>query len=93
MSRFITYLVLVVAYLSPGPGSVIVISGQGQKTDTKVLDRGDDQQCASVEERERARNEIRQITHSAIAATIALTTMPNETATSCRFYHIHNHSH
>jgi hypothetical protein len=75
-------LILVVVCLSPGPGSAIIFNGQRQKTDIKLLDRGEDQQCASVEQKQRARNEIHEITHSAIAATIALITMPNETATS-----------
>jgi hypothetical protein len=82
MSWFLAYLTLVVICLSPGPGSVIIISGQGQKIDIKLLHRGDDQQCASVEEKERVRNEIRQITNSVIAATVTLTTMPTESATS-----------
>ena len=71
MSKFVAYLVLVLLNcLSPGPGSIIVISGQGQKTSTKVLEEGGDCQCASVEERERARNGIHQIANSAILATI-----------------------
>ena len=80
MSQFVAYLVLVLLNcLSPGPRSIIVISGQGQKTYTiKVLEEGDDGQCASVkgrecapiEEREKARNEIHQIANSAILATI-----------------------
>ena len=67
MSRFVTYLVLTVLCLSPRPGSVITASGQGQMTDVRVLERGDDWQCPSVEERERARDEIHQITNSAVA--------------------------
>ena len=63
------YLTLATLYLIPGPGSVIIISGQGQEIDIKVLDRNDNQQCASVGETERARNEIRQIANSAILAT------------------------
>ena len=59
MSQFVAYLVLVLLNcLSPGPGSIIVISGQGQKISTKVLERGDDWQCPLMEEREKARNEI-----------------------------------
>ena len=69
MSEFVTYLMLVVVCLSPGPGSVILISGQGQTTDVQVLERGDDWQCPPMEERERARNEIHQIANSAILAT------------------------
>ena len=69
MSEFVTYLMLVVICLSPGPGSVIVISGQEQTTDVQVLERGDDWQCPPMEERERARNRIRQIANSTILAT------------------------
>ena len=70
MRQFVAYLVPVLLNcLSPGPGSVIVISGQEQKTSTKVLEESDDCQCASAEERERARNEIHQIANSAILAT------------------------
>ena len=70
MSQFVAYLVLVLLNcLSPGPRSIIVISGQGQKTSTKVLEESGDCQCASAEERERARNEIHQIANSAILAT------------------------
>ena len=68
MSEFVAYLTIVIACLSPGPGSV---SGQGQKTDVKVLERGDDWQCPPMEERERAKKEIHQIANSAILATIA----------------------
>ena len=69
MSRFVAYLILVVlSCLSLGPGSVTIISGQGQEMDIKVLDRGGDQQCALAEKRERAISEIRQIMDSAILA-------------------------
>ena len=72
MSQFVAYLVLVLLNcLSPGPGSIIAISGQGQKISTKVLERGDDWQCPPMEERERARNEIHQIANSTILAAIA----------------------
>ena len=71
MISFVAYLILVLlSCLSPGPGSISVVSGQGQKISTKVLDRGDDWQCPPMEERERARNEIHQIANSAILATI-----------------------
>ena len=54
MSRFVAYLILVVlSCLSLGPGSVTIISGQGQEMDIKVLDGGGDQQCALAEKRER----------------------------------------
>ena len=52
------------------PGSVSIASGQVQVTDVKVLERGDDWQCPSMEERERARNEIHQIANSVIASTV-----------------------
>ena len=69
MSELVTYLMLVVVCLLSGLGSVIIISGQGQTTDVKILKEGGDCQCASVEDRERARNEIHQIANSAILAT------------------------
>ena len=50
------------------PGSVIMASGQGQMIDVQVVERGDDWQCPSMEERERARNKIHQITNSVILA-------------------------
>ena len=71
MSKFVTYLMLIVLCLSPGPGSVVIISGQGRMTDAKVLEEGGDCQCASMEDRERARNKIHQIANSAILAAIA----------------------
>ena len=51
-------------------GSVIIASGQGRMTDIKVLKRGSDWQCASMEERERTINEVHQIANSAIASSI-----------------------
>ena len=70
MSQFITCLVLVVlSCLLPGPGSVIIVSGQGQVVDIKLLDRGDDQHCASVGERESARNEIHEIANTILSTT------------------------
>ena len=64
-------------------GSDIIANGQGQhfKTNVRVLERGNNWQCTSEEERERARHEICQITISVIAAIIASTTMPTETTT------------
>ena len=70
MSRFVAYLTLAILCLSPGPGSVIIINGQRQMIDAQILDGGDDGQCAPMEEREGARNEIHQIANSAILATI-----------------------
>ena len=74
MSLIVFFLVL---YLSPG--SVIIASGQGQTTGLQVLERSDDWQCASLEERERARNKIHQITESVITTTF---TQPTTTIAS-----------
>ena len=49
-------------------GSVTIANGQVQMTDVRVLERGDDWQCPSIEERERARNEIHQIANSLITS-------------------------
>ena len=62
-------ILLYFLYLS-APGSVSIASGQVQVTDVKVLERGDDWQCPTMEERERARNEIHQIANSVIASTV-----------------------
>ena len=50
--------------------SVIITGGWGQMANVKVLERGDDWQCPSTEERDRARNELHQIASSAIVSTI-----------------------
>ena len=57
MSQFVVYLTLVsvVLCLSSESGSVNMISGQGQTTDVKVLEESGDCQCASVEDRQRAK--------------------------------------
>ena len=68
----IIYLVLSVLCLSPG--SVIIANGQVQMTDVKVLERGDDWQCPSMEERERVINEIHDTANSVIAGFVAITT-------------------
>ena len=68
MSSTVVYLAL--SFLCLSLGSIITASGQGQMTDLKVLERGDDWQCASIEERERTRNEVHQIANSAIASSI-----------------------
>ena len=62
---------LSVLYLS-APGSVSIASGQ--ITDVKVLQGGDDWQCPSIEERERAIYEIHQTSISVIAGFAAITT-------------------
>ena len=65
-----TLVCFVLSVLCLSPGSVIIASGQGQMTDVKVLERDDDWQCPSMEERERTRNEVRQVANSAIASSI-----------------------
>ena len=55
--------------LCPSLGSVTIASGQGQITNVKTLENGDyDLLCPSVEERERARNEIHQIANLVISS-------------------------
>ena len=82
------------------PGSVITASGQGQMTNLKLLERGDDWQHASVEDWEgdpRARNEIHQIIDSVIycyffypahyqytTASAATSTMPSTTVSATK---------
>ena len=72
---------LVSVLLLFAPGSVRIASGQGQMTDVKVLERGNDWQCPSMEERERARNEIHQIINSVIETTLPTTTTTASTTT------------
>ena len=66
---FVVYCVLSVVCLSPG--SVDTAYGWGEMTEFKVLEGSEDKQCASTGERESARNELHQITDSAILATTA----------------------
>ena len=61
------YLAFSVLWLS-APGSVIVASGQGQTTDVKVLERGDDWQCPSVEERVKVKSQINVIANQVITS-------------------------
>ena len=72
--------------LLSSPGIVNVASGQGRITNVKVLEGGDDWQCPSMEERERARNEIQQDIDLVIATTVltitGLTTSMPFTTTS-----------
>ena len=56
-------LMLPLFYLSPGS-----VNGQGQKTEVKVLKRGNDWDCPSKEEREQIRNQIKMITSQVIAS-------------------------
>ena len=53
--------------LSLGP-IIIATSGQGQKTEVKVLERGNDWECPATKEREQARNQINMITSQVIAS-------------------------
>ena len=62
-------IVILVLWLTPG--SVIIASGQLQMTNVKVLERGDDWQCPTVNERETARNEIHDTINSVIVAIVA----------------------
>ena len=55
---------------------------QVQLTDVKVLERGDDWQCASTEERGRARSELHQVINSVIATMLPATTFIPSTTTS-----------
>ena len=71
MSWIVVCFLLSVIYLLPV--SVTIASGQRQLTDIQVLERGDDWQCPSMEERVKARNKIHQIVASAIADTFPTT--------------------
>ena len=77
---------LLTLILLSAPGSVTLANGQGQMTNVKVLERGDDWQCPSVEERERARSEIHQIVASVITSALptmtASTTVPSTTTSA-----------
>ena len=80
MTLAIAYLVLLVVCLSSG--SVTIASGQGQTTGIQVLERGDDWRCASMEERERARNKIHQIVESVITTTFTKPTIATTMAST-----------
>ena len=73
MSWTISYLIFSVLSLST-PGSVITVSGKIQMAGFKVLKRGDYGKCLSVEEGERARNEIDQTINSVIESSICMGT-------------------
>ena len=73
--------ILLLFWLS-APWSVNVASAQVQMTDFKVLEGGNDGRCASVEEREEARNEIHQIVTSVIADTFSTTPAASTTVMS-----------
>ena len=77
MSWIVAYLVLSVLCLLPGPAN-----GQGQTTDVEVIESGDDWQCPSTEEREKARKKIHQIAALAIATTFTPPTTTASTTTA-----------
>ena len=66
MNQSVVYFVLF--FLCLPLGSVLAASGEVQMTNVQVLERGDDKQCASMEEIDRARNEIHQITTSVVSS-------------------------
>ena len=62
-------IVLMLSLLCLSPGSVIIARDQRQIiTEVKVLERGNDWQCPSMEDRERARNQISVITSQVIVS-------------------------
>ena len=65
---------LLALILLSAPGSVTLANGQGQVTNVQVLEGGDNGRCPSVEERERARNEIHQIVASVVTSALPTTT-------------------
>ena len=65
MNRAVTYLICALC-LWLTPRLVILANGWVQTTNMKVLERDDSLQYPSTEEREKAREEIHQITNSAI---------------------------
>ena len=84
----VVHLVFSVCLWLSAPGSAIIASGQGQMADVEVLERGDDWQCPSMDEREKARNKIHRVIASVIATTylttttVSTTTMPSITTSA-----------
>ena len=84
---FIFSSLLSVLLLS-APVSVNLVCGQVQVTVAiRTLQGGSDGQCPSMKERERAKNEIRQVIDSVIATklpstTVSTATMPTTAATT-----------
>ena len=75
-----TAVFLTILVLYPSPESVITASGQVQTADAiRTLKGGGAGQCPSVEERERARNELNHFVASVIANTTSAPTMPTMT--------------
>ena len=71
---------MVLSIIRLSPGSVTTATGRGQVTEIKVLEGGDDWQCASVEEREGVRNEFHIILlNSAILVTTGALYTCNDT--------------
>ena len=68
------YISSLFSVLILSPGSVTIASSQVQMTGVKVLERDDDWQCPSMEERERARNEIHDTVNSVIAVDVTTDT-------------------
>ena len=68
MNRAVAYLIICTLTPWLTSRSVILADGRVQTTNVKVLERDDNWQCPSTEERERAREEIHQIANSAIAS-------------------------
>ena len=68
---YITFCLVLSAVLCSEPVTIIAIEighDQAQMTDVKLLERGDNWQCPSVEKREKARNEIHETANSVILA-------------------------
>ena len=81
MWTVVLYLVLTVLCLSPGPGSVITVSGQRQ-----MMKRGDDGHCPLSE---RARKQITILIGSTIPVTVTYIYTYNGTPArmeACCFY-------
>ena len=72
---------LLLSVLSLYPGLVSIISGQVQRGDAIRKIQGVVEQCPSVEERERAKNELYHFVASVVANTTLAPTMPTMTTT------------
>ena len=82
---------LLSVFLLSALGSLNLVSGQVQVTGaTRTLQGGSNEKCPSMEERERAKNEIRQVIASVIATkfpttTVSTTAIPTTAATTTVF--------
>lgn len=73
MNLSVILFLSLVLWLS-APGSVKVVGGQGQMTDTiSVLQGSGNGQCSSMEARDRARSDIHQIVTSVVSSTCNVT--------------------